>query len=76
MRVASQTWNNASTYGPYCERFFFLMKHEPAERRLWALRLLSDYMRTVESRSTGPQGGNERYSVKGGTELQASIEGA
>ena len=31
MRVTSQTWNNAGQYGPYCEVFFFFMKHEPAD---------------------------------------------
>ena len=31
MRVTSQNWNNAGKYGPCCELFFFLMKHEPAD---------------------------------------------
>ena len=31
MGVKSHNWNNAGKYGPFCELFFFLMKHEPAD---------------------------------------------
>ena len=58
MRVASHNWNNASKYGPYCELFFYLMKHEQTdgEELVSSPFVLFDYMRTVKSRSTD---GNE-----------------
>ena len=31
LRVAPQAWNNASTCGPYCELFFFLMMNEQGD---------------------------------------------
>ena len=30
-RVTSQKWNKAGKYGPDCEVFFILMKHEPVD---------------------------------------------
>ena len=60
-RVAAQNSNNAGKHGPYCELFFCLMKHEPAdgEAQMDLSSGLCDYMRAVESRSTDPKAGIE-----------------
>ena len=65
MRGASQNWNNACKYGPFCELFFFLVKHEPAkgEVSVGSPFGLCEYMPTLESIVTEPYGGKTEATL-------------
>ena len=70
--MASQNWNKTGENESFCELFFFLLKHEPADGKLLGSSTfgLCDDMRAVESRSTEPQGGN-KIPCSMSTELKA-----
>ena len=54
MRVTAQKWNVAGRFGPYCELFFFLKRHELADEpdgvaptRDWRLNVRLRHCREV-----------------------------
>ena len=61
LRVAAQAWNNTSKYGPYCELFCFLMRHEPGDGEAVVCSLLGlyGYMLT-DSTGVEPYGGKTK----------------
>ena len=62
MHVAAKNWNDAGRFGPFCELFFFLMRHElgDGEAAVGSPVDLCEYMPTLNSRGTEPRDGRRR----------------